>query len=471
MCFSGLPGRRNQVDQFRRLPHGFGADEVVYVSLLAFGAVLWASSSQPLSIALLAGGALVSIWSPVGAFWACCAAIPFVYHPIDIGSVSVTLLELGLMAAIGGIGGRIVIERTRFSYNAWIDPGTIRWVWLGAFGLLVAGALAIAFQPGDGHVRESIRTYRWVIVEGIAAFAAARYALAKRGGERIVVALAIPAFGVSLWAIAELLLRRSGFEADGVVRATGSYMHPNNLALYLLRVVVLLGGAAALARPERIPRHWIAGTALTGLALAAALSRGALIGAIAGMLVIGWYARRRSVVLAAAGAVIVLPAAFLLFAEQRFLGGETSGIGGTRLKIWNSAIEMIRDYPISGIGLDQFLYQHNPRYIEPSAWSERYISHPHNLILDSWLSLGLPGLLLLAGAIIALARQMIGISRDWPLVQWWPAAAAASLTAGLMHALVDNGYFLPDLAVMTWILIALTLGPVCSSRPDYPGLR
>ena len=27
--------------------------------------------------------------------------------------------------------------------------------------------------------------------------------------------------------------------------------------------------------------------------------------------------------------------------------------------------------------------------------------------------------------------------------------------AGATHGLIDNGYFLPDLAVMTWFLIAL----------------
>ena len=444
----------------RALHISSGTDERVYAGLLLVGALLSISNSQQLSIAALAMGMVLSILSPVVAFWACCAAIPFVYHPIFIGSASVTLLEAGLAATMAGIGGRIVVERARFSYSAFIAPKEIRWVWPGAAALIIAGVLAIILQPDQSHVRESVRTFRWVIVEAIVAFVAARYAIGERGEGRVAGALAIPAAGVSLWALAEAAFGLSGFEADGVFRATASYLHPNNLALYLIRVFVLLLAVVVLAGPRGIRFHWLAGAALVGLALAATLSRGALLGALAGMLLIAWYARRRTVLLVSVGMAVSLPVAFMLFAEQRFLGGDSSGIGETRIKIWSSAFEMIRDYPISGIGMDQFLYQHNPRYIDPSAWQERYISHPHNLLLDSWLSLGLPGILLLTAAVIALWRQTVSVRKHSTTGQCWQAAATASLTAGLVHSLVDNGYFLPDLAAMTWILIALSLGPV-----------
>ena len=204
---------------------------------------------------------------------------------------------------------------------------------------------------------------------------------------------------------------------------------------------------------------------------AATLSRGALIGILAGLLALAWYSRRRLVLLTVAGAAVALPVAFLLVARERFLGSDSSGLAETRMKIWASATEMIRDYPISGIGLDQFLYQHNPRYIDPAAWSERYISHPHNLVLDSWLSLGLPGLILLGLGLVLLVRRMVSISRERPLGANWSAAATAAIVAGLAHGLVDNGYFLPDLAVLTWILIALSLSPVSSTLPESAQAR
>ncbi len=169
-------------------------------------------------------------------------------------------------------------------------------------------------------------------------------------------------------------------------------------------------------------------------------------------------------------------------AGDRLRGSETSGFGSTRIHLWNAAVEMIRDYPISGIGLDQFLYHHTPRYIDPAAWPERYSSHPHNIVLDTWLSLGVPGLLLLAAALTAMALRARSIRRDERALPAFKAAAIAALTAGLAHGMIDNAYFLPDLAVLTWILIALVAvdpgvsgtsnarrsdNPAAVASPDY----
>ena len=118
---------------------------------------------------------------------------------------------------------------------------------------------------------------------------------------------------------------------------------------------------------------------------------------------------------------------------------------------------MVKDYPVSGIGMDQFLYQHAPRYISPEAWSERYISHPHNILFDAWLSLGLPGLLLLLAAVTAMVLRAFTIRAGLAADRAAAAASVAALATGLTHGLVDNAYFLPDLAVLTWILIAVSM--------------
>ena len=52
---------------------------------------------------------------------------------------------------------------------------------------------------------------------------------------------------------------------------------------------------------------------------------------------------------------------------------------------------MIADRPITGVGLDNFLYSYRGKYISPDAWQDPNISHAHNLILDFSSRLGLPG--------------------------------------------------------------------------------
>ena len=53
---------------------------------------------------------------------------------------------------------------------------------------------------------------------------------------------------------------------------------------------------------------------------------------------------------------------------------------------------MLRDHPVTGVGLDQFLYQYRGRYIQPAAWQQPDLSQPHNFLLDYWVRLGIFGL-------------------------------------------------------------------------------
>jgi O-antigen ligase len=129
---------------------------------------------------------------------------------------------------------------------------------------------------------------------------------------------------------------------------------------------------------------------------------------------------------------------------------------------------MLLDNPVSGVGLDGFLYEYWRRYVEPSGWPERYTSHPHNIILDVWLRLGILGLVAFAALAAAFAVTLRAERRPRPDAASLMAAASAALVAGLVHGLVDNGYFLPDVAAMTWFLIALGAGHAAGAHPDFP---
>ena len=93
--------------------------------------------------------------------------------------------------------------------------------------------------------------------------------------------------------------------------------------------------------------------------------------------------------------------------------------------------------------------------MEPAGWPERYTSHPHNLLLDLWLSVGILGLAAFCWLVVCavgLARGARSADSLIPLPM--VAGASGALVAGLVHGLVDNGFLLPDLAVMTWLFLA-----------------
>src|SRR4029434_1014429 len=85
---------------------------------------------------------------------------------------------------------------------------------------------------------------------------------------------------------------------------------------------------------------------------------------------------------AALCAVAVLP--------RERIGGRLDSNGGTglsRIEVWTSAVHMVADHPVLGIGFDNFIYLYQQRYILPQAWEEPNLSHPHNWLLNVWLNL------------------------------------------------------------------------------------
>ncbi len=366
-----------------------------WIGMLAVGIAAWGFSGTPVVGALAVVAVLLAAISPTGALYATCAAIPLIFHTVDIGSLQVGLLELGTLATVAGFGIRSAFDFVERQHMLFKESFGRPASWILPLLLLLVGTLSLVWLPFDLHRSEALRTWRWVILEPLLLFVLARYSINRNGVEPLTAAIVLPAAIVSLFAIWQLALASSNFSADDVSRSTGTYLHPNNLALYLERAFMLASVPGLFLRSRaRWPLLGLSFLLLLGVA--ATFSRGALLGlAFGGAVVLlanpirhGW----RIFATVGAGSV----AGFSLVAGARLSGASSSGLGDTRRALWSGAGQMLRDFPITGIGLDQFLWLNQTRYIEPRIWEERYTSHPHNLVLDSWLSLGLAGMVLLA---------------------------------------------------------------------------
>lgn len=239
------------------------------------------------------------------------------------------------------------------------------------------------------------------------------------------------------------------------------YGSPNNLALYLERVLPLLVVVAVFGRGTR--RVLYAGLAAFILpALLLTFSRGALLlGLPAALLFVGVVGGGRTLRLALAGVGVGLLALVVAFSQRAARLGDLlnfqSGTSFLRLKLWRSAWQMGLDHPWLGVGPDNFLYLYRTRYVLPSAWEELNLSHPHNIVLDFWTRLGLAGLL--SGAWLLGATGLKG----WRLFReldernerWAILGLLAGLVAGLAHGLVDNSLFLVDLSFFFFLCAGL----------------
>ena len=116
---------------------------------------------------------------------------------------------------------------------------------------------------------------------------------------------------------------------------------------------------------------------------------------------------RRAVAVLCGVLVLAAVVVFLVVGTGRLtsLLDATQGTTFFRLQLWQSSWSMLRDHPLLGVGLDNFLYHYRTYYVLPTAWEEFDLSHPHNLVLDFWLRLGLPGLLVFAWLVVAFFRE------------------------------------------------------------------
>jgi len=250
---------------------------------------------------------------------------------------------------------------------------------------------------------------------------------------------------------------------EGVERLRSVYGSPNNVGLYLGRIVPLMLAVPLTVAGGRRRVLYPLGGLLMLVAIGLSFSRGAILlglpAGIALVLLILWGRKGRIAV----GAALVVGAATLVPLSQhpRFRGlfQFSEGTTGFRLLLWRSSVSMLRDHPLFGVGLDNFLYEYRGGYILPEAWFEPNLSHPHNVVLDYWVRLGIVGLaagVWLQAAFWRLAwRLQARLARTDAALRGVVVGLMGSMADFLAHGAVDNSYFVIDLAFAFFVTLGL----------------
>jgi len=410
-------------------------------------------------------------------------ALPFYLRPKPILGRPFSIVELGvwLCALAWGVARLLDLGRAAMRYgpqpwhwrlqqaDRYLQglPSRVRRGWAdldkGMAALVFVAVLSLNWAA---HRKVAVRELRTVFVESALFYALIRLALRSGRARRRLVegwllgATAIALIGVGQWIAGENLIA-----AEGVWRVRGMYGSPNNLALYLERALPMLLAVtwqrADHSRADRVRRIVCGLAALPVLAaLVLTLSKGALLlGLPAAVVTLGLLQGHRRAVWIAFGTLAVVALLLLPFAfSERFraLLDFSRGTGFFRVKLWRSTLAMVADHPLTGVGLDNFLYAYRTRYVLPSAWQELDLSHPHNLVLDTWTRLGIGGVAVMTWLIaaffrVALTRFRTASGNRRALLQGLVAAMAAILA----HGLVDHAVFVIDLAFVFGLLMAM----------------
>ncbi|MBI5564925.1 MAG: O-antigen ligase family protein [Chloroflexi bacterium] len=310
----------------------------------------------------------------------------------------------------------------------------------------------------------ALRELRVIIFEPVIYYALIRAAkLDDKAIWRLVDALIVAGVLVAMIGLVQYTFGLNLITAEeGTLRLRSVYGSPNNVGLFLGRVLPIGLAVAALGRGLR-RRVWY-GFALVPIVIALVLSqsRGALLmGVPASILAIGLLAGGRWL-WASIGALVLAGVAAIPLLNSPRIQALFNGEGGTsffRVALWKSALDLIGDRPWLGVGPDNFLYAYRGRYLRPEAWQEPSLSHPHNVLLDFAARLGLLGLAAFVGLQLAFWRVAFTVLRRARTLSIENCALCIGLMASMIdflaHGLVDAAYFVVDLSFVFMLTLAL----------------
>ena len=330
-------------------------------------------------------------------------------------------------------------------------------------------------------------TLHWT---AIAAFLAAVALQAReRPARRLLLVTLLLSGLIQILYGAERWLARSaeiwGREVPGdPSRLRGTFVNPDHLAFYLGLIVPCLAAwwlwGLRKALDGKIPieqrllqalmpfvffSFYFAAAVFTGSRSGLAALLGGL--ALQGVMLALRYRRWQLILVALPASAVGLGMVWNLAGSRGFGRlAETSAFELTwnsRLQAWRHSLELIADSPIVGCGLGAFR-QAFPR-VQPAELAGSW-RHAHSDLLELAVTAGLPALLLLGAALVAIVRRL------WEVVQKGRRSEDRSVALGIfgavsfafLHSLADFSLTMPANALTLAMLIAVGCGSPLLSR-------
>ncbi|CAG1018001.1 hypothetical protein BURC_02718 [Burkholderiaceae bacterium] len=306
----------------------------------------------------------------------------------------------------------------------------------------------------------------WIVALSVQVLLQASLAAAQYGLKR--------SLGLGIFGEEGLVEQNIGYVVN---RATGTIGHPNVLSYFFEIMLPVMLGLALTRQPARY-RWWYAlafGAGLVGIMTT--LSRGSWLTLPVSLSIVFVmvYGRRIVRVKSAVGAFLVgcalLVAAYFAYPtiEKRFTHTDYKS-SGSRAPLNRAAWSIIEQYPVTGIGLNNFAESFK-RYDTTghSRIFRNYRHVVHNLYLWIWAETGTIGLLAyLAPFVITIGVAWRSAPRAPPVPRAILAGIGAGLLAHLMHGMVDPGF---RVSLSMSFLIFTLMGVVGALALRYPARR
>lgn len=431
-----------------------GAALASLVGVAAVGLAYRTEPWVPLALTAVAVSAFLALSRPLVTLYLAVGLIPLELLSVQSGDLIVSPSEvLFVLTAIGWVSRRLIAGRP-----PWVPSPLTR----------PMAVLAIAILPGV-LVAVEVGPVLRMLVLWTAFFLV--FQLVVDEGDMTVVRNLLAVLAAASGVVAIIGAIESGWGSQielgagaehAVGRAEAVLGHPNNLAALAALGLSAGLGAAGLGRGGwRLLGLSAAGACVLGLTFS--LSRAGFVAALMVLGVMLFWRPVRVPVLVAAGAVALgVAAGAAPLSDVQLVDtvtGRVASISYTvqgvnpRIALWETTPEIIADYPLTGIGANNFS-EAAPRYglVEGRA-ADSTFDHAHNIPLTIGAELGLVALAALTLVVFNLFRLLVRSARRAPPEL---KGAVFSLLAA-MSALAVVGMFDYPLRVNTLTGVAYVL--------------
>lgn len=376
----------------------------------------------------------------------------------------------------------------RSPHRPWVEPHAL-WLWALFLGLAIFPAIQGALTP-----RDTLIYYPGIVFGALITFWLG-FLLARNTASVRLLFEILSIFGV-LIAVHTIIQRTTGItllgssrvdaylasEANyqlgtnlGVDRAGSFFIQPDFNGIFFAMMIFLPLGLFVESSSFLGKALYLAETILMLPALLFTYSASSWIavgvGAVVFVALVGHIRYRVQILLfIAVAAMVVLvgfPSQVSLLLEHASDPKELID----RTALWQTAIRVIQAFPLTGVGLGHLAYLVRA---EPYRVPTQYLpeDHPHNSYLEFGAMAGLPVLLVF---IALLAFALWQAFRNWALAgvrtRSLLGAGLAALIALSFNSWSNQGWTLPPLAALGWLILGVISSPLLTQRQNNKMLQ
>lgn len=309
--------------------------------------------------------------------------------------------------------------------------------------------------------------YKAYFAEPILFYYCLIYQIRKLGYRYIFTALIFSGLWLGLLGVVQKITGSFTFAPQELAlgRISGVYNSANSLALYLAPISLL--SFSFFIQSKKKEKIWfLALFIFLSIIVILTRSRGGMIAQLLSLIVFTYIVLASKIAILrkywyiVPGIVTSLIIFFLVQVYQNYnfiphQYGEPYTQGDTiqiRYFIWAGTINMLKDHPIWGAGLNGFKTLYSNQYRLPQF--QEQFQYPHNLILTFWAETGLHGLFVFLLIIVSAYGLLM---RNLTMLKFKIVGAGllSILSYWLIHGVVDVPYFKNDLSTQFWTIMAI----------------